>query len=361
MNSSTRNKTLYFNTAACGLISEKVINAAQLFYSQLTQNSSEVAEKWRQYNYPEIKQDLANFLDAKETNIALIPNFSFGLNAVITALQGTEKVLLFRQDYPSLIEPFLINQFEIEWIDSKDDFIIDMAELERIFQTGHIDILAISHIQWLSGFKLDLKELGHLCKQHGVYLIVDGTQSVGAHTISLANLGIDVFIFSNYKWMNAGFGTGVLYIQDSFMEKFPPKIGGYQSYILKDHTFLYEPSIKSYEPGHLNLFGFDILQNAIKEKNVCGVSKIQDHNFALTKLFLERIQNMPVELIGPYTLENRSSILFLKDKNGLAEKLKEKGVVFTNRNGHIRLSFHVQNTKEEILQLLENLYSFGSY
>jgi len=351
--------SIYLNTASCGIISPKAMNAGFKLYEQLTHNSSQAAEKWRDSDAQHIRNSIAHFLGAKERNIAMIPNFSFGINAVLHSLKGTEKILLYRQDYPSLTDPFLINDFDITWLATADNFQIDLKEIDKLIKKNEIDILAISHVQWLSGYKADLKKLCDICKKHKVILIVDGTQSMGALPIDLSKLSIDIFISSNYKWMNSGFGTGILFMNDAFLEKYTPKIGGHNSHIFQNNQLSYKPSLRSYEPGHLNMFGLNILQAAITEKTAVGIENIAEHNHKLTQFLIDGIRDVPITLIGPPDMENRSSIVFLKDENGLGTHLKENNIVVTPRDGNLRISMHYHNTQTEIQQLIDCLKSLG--
>ena len=91
-------------------------------------------------------------------------------------------------------------------------------------------MVVLSHVQYASGYTLDIHAIGELCKASDVLFVVDATQSIGAIPIDLSTLHADVLISSNYKWMNAAFGTGILYISDNFLKKYRPVVCGNQSY-----------------------------------------------------------------------------------------------------------------------------------
>jgi selenocysteine lyase/cysteine desulfurase len=320
----------------------------------LEANASLRSEQWRDEEAGKIRDAIAGFIHAPVQNVAMVPNFSFGMNCLVQSLDGNEKILLFKQDYPSLTIPFLINGFDITWIDAADGFTIDIEEINRLIISNGIDLLAISHVQWQSGFKIDLEALGDCCRKHNVSLIIDGTQSLGAIPVDLSMLQIDAFLASNYKWMNAGFGTGIMYVSGPFLKKYPPVTGGPASYVLQEGISIYEPSIRSYEPGHLNMAGLSMLAAAIREKSTMGMEYILVHNGNLTTLLLEGLQDLPVTLIGPpaYT-KDRCSIVFLKDEKGLGNWLKQHGIITTIRNGNIRISMHYYNTETDINALLK--------
>jgi len=346
--------TVYLNTAACGLVSPKATAAGMHLYTQFAADSSVYAEQWKAEEENKIRDTLSAFLEAPAESIAMIPNFSFGMNCVVQSLKGTEKVLLYRQDYPSLTEPFIINHFDITWIDAADDgFTINMETLAGLIAEKAIDLVAISHVQWLSGFKMDLEKLAAVCRKYDVILLIDGTQSLGAMPIRMAGSGIDVFIASNYKWMNAGFGTGIMYLTETFLKKYPPVVGGNNSYRMQAGKWMYAPSVHSYEPGHLNMFGFNVLAVAVRDKLGKGLDSIGQHNMQLTEYLLDSLDASTTTLIGPPSLENRSSIIFLQDKNGLGDWLRQHRIIVTHRNGNLRISMHYYNTQADIDALIQ--------
>lgn len=350
------NTITYLNTAATGLVDAAVRQAGVALYEAFEQNASTRAEKWRFEEESAIRETIAAFVGADAKNIAMLPNFSWGMNGIVQSLKGqVKRVLLYRGDYPSLLEPFKLNGFDITWIDAADGFTMPVDEIKRLIAASSIDIVAISHVQWTSGYRLDLNEIGALCKAHGVVFIVDATQSLGAMPINVPETRADVFIASNYKWMNAGFGTGIMYVTDDFLATYPPVVGGNNSYAMVDGKWQYAPSARSYEPGHPNMFGLNILKAAIEHKNRIGMPQIRAHNMRLTQLLLEELKHLPVTLIGGYDMDNRTSIVFVKDENGLGEWLKQHNIVVTHRDGNLRISMHFYNTEKDIEVLVDCL------
>lgn len=289
---STPTTPVYLNTAACGLIPGAVQESGMDLYKRFTTNSSLAAEHWRDVQRFEIKETIARFMGTTKENIALIPNFSHGINAIVQALNGNEKVLLYRKDFPSVYIPFVINNFNIVWIDDEDGFLISMEKIETLIREQKINLVAISHVQWQSGFKLDIKTLCSICRQNNVYTIIDATQSLGAVNIHLPEINPDVLIASNYKWMNAGFGSGILYMNAAFAQRYPAKISGMQSNTFrfnKEH-FDFDGGIENYEPGSINMFGFCLVNTAIEEKTKQALRLLTRRTPLLQKHFWKSFQ-----------------------------------------------------------------------
>ncbi|WP_300602050.1 aminotransferase class V-fold PLP-dependent enzyme [Niabella sp.] len=341
---------VYLNTAACGLIPPSVLEAGTRLYTGFETNSSATAEHWRNVEQLRIKENIAGFIGAPPDSIALIPNFSFGLNSIVHALNGREKVLLYKKDFPSVYAPFVINQFDIVWLDDEDGFTIDLNKIESIIREQHINLIVISHVQWQSGFKIDIKALCKLCRQHGVHTIIDATQSLGAVDLQISETDPDVVLSSNYKWMNAGFGNGLLYMNPRFAAQYPATITGMNSNTVHftSNGFGFNGGVANYEPGSLNMFGCSILNRAVLEKKALGMAFIEQHNTALTKKLVDALATLPVSIVGPATPDNRSSIVVLGDKNGLHTYLSQNNVITTGRNGLIRISIHYHNTEADI-------------
>jgi selenocysteine lyase/cysteine desulfurase len=351
----SNSKITYLNTAACGLIEEEVKAAGFDLYNAVSKSGSAAAEDWRFNKEAGIRKTIAGFIGAPATNVAMIPNFSWALNGLVQSLKGTEKVLLYKHDYPSVVEPFRINNFDITWVDAKDGFTLPVDEIETAVKNNKIDIVVLSHVQFSTGYKLDIVALGALCKEHSVLFIVDATQSIGAVPIDLSKQHADVLIASNYKWMNAGFGTGIMYISDSFLDKYPPVVGGHNSYQMVEDKMQYVPSALSYEPGHPNMLGHTIVAAAIEHKMKMGLDKIVAHNMQLTQLLIDNIGHLSTQLIGPLNIDNRTSIVILKDENGISEKIKKHNIIVTNRNNTVRISMHYYNTEADVMRLVDAL------
>lgn len=345
---SGNKSAVYLNTAGCGLIPEAVLQAGIDLYKNFELVSSATSEHWRSVTYPQIKQTVARFLGAAPEQVALIPNCSWGINALVQSLKGDERILLYKKDFPSLYLPFVTNKFNISWIDDEDGFRIDLDKIVSVIREEKIDIVVMSHVQWQSGFKTDLQALCDACRAMGVHSIIDATQSLGALPVDVSVIRPDVLIGSNYKWMNAGFGTGILYIDAAFLEKYPPVTIGLHSNAYTDSMGVAPLPIGGYEPGGLDMFGLTILQKAISLKEERGMEAIGAHNAALTQVLLDRLVTLPVQLLGAPDMQQRSSIVVIAQEEGLPEHLAAHNIVTTLRNGRIRISMHFDNVADDV-------------
>lgn len=345
----------YFNTAATGLVMPKYVKATTAFLNDLIVNASEANEKWYNDFLPDLRHAAAELLDADVSEIAFVPNFSYALSALVHALTPGMRVMVLHEDYPSVVDPFRLNGFDVHRLKSEYKVHFNIEEIMVQCLARKTEILAISHVQWLTGFKVDLNALGKFCREKGILLIVDATQSLGAVPISLRESGADVIISSNYKWMNAGLGTGIMCARRDFLERFPAKIRGNHSRMLAGEKWTDDASILGYEPGHLNTPGLVMLAQSIEDKLHTGIDQIEKHNMQLTRLFVEDMVNEKTSVIGPESMQGRSSIVAVRGGENLFHELTRQGFVVSFRNGAVRISFHYHNTKEEVDALVRYL------
>jgi selenocysteine lyase/cysteine desulfurase len=164
---------------------------------------------------PAIKQQVADLIRAKTSEVALIQNFSIGLNLFVQSLPAKTKILLIEHDYPSLTTPFQINDFEITWTTFEDDHTLNLNKIEEAIKRHKPAFFALSHCQYLTGYLADLDSIGAICKQYNCKFIVDATQSFGSISIDVKKCNISILGASCYKWALAGFGNGFLYINEN--------------------------------------------------------------------------------------------------------------------------------------------------
>lgn len=338
---------LYLNTPACGLISQKTHRAIVNYHTRYLAGGSLIADDWIQTELENTRNLLANFVNANNSELALVPNFSFAYNALLDGL-GKKKVVVYERDYPSLLLPLKLKGFELTYLKDTSGFEIDYDQLFDTLKNSEAEMLVISHVQYRTGFLLDLKVVGEYCHQNQIIFIVDATQSAGAYPLNFSELNVDALIWSNYKWMNAGFGNGVLCVKNSLLEQHSPTIGGFGSYELKDNEWSYSPSIKSFEPSHPNMPALCGLTSSIKEIMVAGVKLIREHNLKLTLSLIERLNEEGINYFGNSESDSFRNFIVIPATIEEHQYFMSQKVITTFREGYIRLGFHKYNESTDV-------------
>lgn len=350
-------KYTYFNTASCGLMSTQAIDHNKTFHSLLA-NQGSVYRDTQPTEMQKVKETVGAFINTEAKDIALIPNFSNGINYVVPMLKSLGSVLLVENDYPSLTLPWQLHNFDIHWMPQSPQGVIDLDQIAKALKTHHIKILAISYVQYATGFKIPLESLSKICAENNTLLVVDATQALGVVPIDLKNTQVDILISSCYKWTTAGFGNGILYLHPSIIEQFETPVIG------KNSTGLF-PGIynadaiglqaRTFEVGHYNYAAFLILDYVMNELQRIGQQNIYDHVLELARYFKERVPQQ-YTLISDYTSEQSTGIVSIKGgSTKLMEELVKENIVVSARGEGMRVSMHFYNTFEEIDHLLRVL------
>ena len=169
--------SIFANTAATGLLSQSLLEWRQEHDLDYLVGGSEA--KMEQLEIiSNTRETIGNFFGCPIASIALVQNFSLGLNMLLEGLDKSSKILLIENDYPSVNWPFESRGFPISY--ARLDKNLERHILEKV-ESEQIDVLALSLIQWLNGIKVDLNFLKKLKTQFPKLLIIaDGTQFCGA-------------------------------------------------------------------------------------------------------------------------------------------------------------------------------------
>ena len=353
------NSTIYLDTAATGIVSPETLKAGKPYNDLLLTSPSAAFYSFLESEYPTLQTNLAKFMGVAEERLSLAPNFSYGFSMLLASVKPYKKeVLVLDSDYPSLLLPLQLQGFKVHKLPSTNGFSWSLEEIENAITKHNVNVFALSHVQYNTGFKADMAAISNVCRMHGVLLLVDATQSLGASDFQFDTSGIDVLIASNYKWMNAGFGSAVMCFKKGFLDQFKPAIAGYGSLVTHNGQMVYEPSASSYFPGHMSLQALLMLNHAVKEKLNMDMKAIENENMAMAQELVAALQGLPLELVGTAQMTNRSAIVVIKSTEQLHAHLLENGIRTTFRNNTSRISFHYTNKKEDVNILLNCLKNF---
>lgn len=340
---------VYLNTASCGLLSKSLVAWRREHDTNLMKGGSMFRDLHKAH-IREIRNDVSQFFSTSESNVALVPNFSFGLNSLLDGLKRDQKVLLLKGDYPSINWPVEHRDFEVCYAEINEHLEQNIADAVKEHQP---DIFAFSMVQYTSGILIDLNFLKKLkAKYPQLLLIADGTQFLGTQNFNFDESAIDILGGSMYKWMLAGYGNGVFMIKKSAQQQIAPKTIGFNS---ADATFSKRDTIEfvgRLEPGHQDTINYGSLGRSIQFFNELGKDQIEAHLTNLKKKAKAAFEKLGLLHDSVVQRDDHSTIFNLKGDAGLFQKLKDSGIICSLRGTGIRVSFHIYNTEEDLHKLV---------
>jgi selenocysteine lyase/cysteine desulfurase len=346
----------YLNTASCGLVSQATAAAAQQFYLELLEQGGTPRNDWYA-QIPLLRQEVAGWLGAGADEIALLPNFSVACNYVARALTGCSRVLLLDRDYSSLTLPWLLPDYQVHYFSAAPNGAIDLNVLEEQVKKHQIELLAISHVQYASGYCVDLETLARCCRDWNVVLVVDATQSLGVVPIDVRKLPVDVLIGSGYKWMTAGFGNALLFVRRSLHHRLAVPAVGNNSFddapTVRSRTDL-SFSARLLEVGHYDFASLWALRQAVSELQALGQQVIHQRVQELTNYLYAHLPPS-AEVVSDYAAARRSGITVLRGGAELERALLKQKIVASARPMGLRISLHFYNNQADIDHLCQGL------
>lgn len=344
------NHTIYANTAAFGLLGEELLEWRQSHdLDYLIGGSSMKIDSMGLIS--EARELVGEFFNCNKDLVALVPNFSLGLNLMLEGLDSKEHILLLENDYPSVNWPFESRDFQISY--AKIDEKLEENIKEQV-RTNSVTVLALSLVQWINGIRVDLEFLKSLKEEFPQLLIIaDGTQFCGAFDIDFESSGIDILGASGYKWLLAGTGNGFMLFRDSTEGRLSIKATGFNSAnaVLTSKNTI--PFNKHFEPGHLDSLNFGSLKRSLEILNDIGMKEITITNERLSNKAMKGFSELDLLNKDVLRRPQHSTIFNIRGDDRLYNHLFESNVVCSRRGNGIRLSFHYYNTVEDIDSILE--------
>ena len=146
----------------------------------------------------------ADVLEVESAFVALVDSTSRGCAIVLAGLglKPGDEVVTTTDEHFGLIGPLHASGVRVIVAAADEDAIVAAV-------TSRTKLLALSHVLWTSGRRLDLQALQAAT---GLPLLVDGAQSAGA--IPTGAGAYDFYTVSAQKWLCAPEPTGALYVRD---------------------------------------------------------------------------------------------------------------------------------------------------
>lgn len=340
---------VYLNTASNGVIPKPVIEWRRQHDLDLMNHASVFRDKHK-LHIEQIRQSVAGFFNTSTDETALIPNLSFGMNTVLEGLPKGQKILLLKNDYPSINWPVETRDFDVCYAEIDENL---EHNIEEAVTKHRPDVFIFSIVQWLSGIKIDFEFLKHLKSYHpNLLLIADGTQYLGTENFSFAKNVIDVLGASAYKWLTAGYGNGFIMVKESARERIFPRTIGFNSAERFESAAAETTFMKHFEPGHQDTLNYGSLEQAILFQKKMGAEALYHKIESLTEKAKTRFAGMGLLKNDTLLRKKHAPIFNLKGDATLFEKLKQHNIICSPRGGGIRVSFHYYNTEADLEKLI---------
>ncbi|HEY6121702.1 MAG TPA: aminotransferase class V-fold PLP-dependent enzyme [Pyrinomonadaceae bacterium] len=363
--------SIYLNHAA---VSPPPISTIQAIESQLRDVSTNGSVNYRSWLAVKeaARQKLASLLGARPEQLAFVRNTSDGLSTVANGMawRTGDNIVTFRNEFPSNVYPWLRlkNNLGIELrICEEHDGRINIEEILSLVDK-QTRVIAISHVQYASGFQIDLARLGKAARRHDALLVVDVIQSLGVIPIDVEAELVDVAAGAGHKWLLTPEGVGFLYLSDRARERIEPTLVGWTSVPnpedYNNFSQGWNKGTLAWESGTAPTSLFYGLKASLDLLTTIGISNISEYLANLTDHFCRSLDGSSYHVASSRTKSEKSQIVCIQNTRGLTpmslfQNLRKQNIIAAPRGNRLRIAPHAYNTIQEIDELTHALFGLS--
>jgi|LSQX01.1.fsa_nt_gb cysteine desulfurase family protein len=327
------------------------------------------------YRAREVVAELFNAPDPLRTVFGY--NITEALNLCLHGiLHPADHVITGSMEHNSMIRP--LRQLQKQGIEVSVVHCDNMGRLNPADIEAHIrpntKLVAISHASNVVGTLVPVQEIGGICRENGILLLVDTAQSAGCYPVDMQKDMIDLLGFTGHKSLYGPTGTGGLIIGERVEEKQikPLKQGGTGSHSEHEEQPSFLPD--AFESGTLNAMGLAGLTAGVEWILHEGLSNIRSHEINLTGKLIDGLRQIPgCTVYGTLDAKEQTAIVSFNlqgmDSSEVGYRLDEEydilcriglhcsplahQTIGTFPKGTVRLGLSYFNTEEEIERVIE--------
>ncbi len=357
----------YLNSAAVSPMPTTAIEAINLQLRDVASHGALHYQDW--INTKERSRGLiAQMLNVRAEQVAFVRNTSDGIASIANGLSwgADDNIVSFAGEFPANF---------YAWRRIRDKFGVDLRLCREI--DGRVDIdellsmidantkvVALSAVQYASGFKADLERVGRAARAVDALFVVDIIQGFGAMPFDLPAQYVDAACGASHKWLCAPEGCGIIYLSDRARERIEPTLVGWISvptpWDFADREQSFKDNALAWESGTGCASLFYGLEQSLKLLHETGADRIEGHLTELTNRLCDGLAGRGFEIISSRTPGERSQIVCVRHRhditsNQLASHLEAASVIVSPRGDRLRIAPHFYNNESDIDRLLEAL------
>jgi selenocysteine lyase/cysteine desulfurase len=356
-----RERLIYLNHAAVAPLCKPAADAMKHLADDCMNFGSRHYNEWLDA-YEGLRVAAARLINTDRSEIALVKNTSEGIATVAMGLDWKpgDRMVAFSEEFPANYYPWKrleARGIRVTWLSVEDplDKIADAARGAKL--------LAISFVQFLSGYRAPIQAIGEICRANQCFFLVDAIQGLGAFPIDVQASHIDALAADGHKWLLGPEGCGILYINQALQDRVEPvefgwtNVAGYNDYASRDMALRQDAG--RYECGTLNTIGCFGLKASIELLLEVEVGIIGPVVQNLGDRIAAGVLNKGYELLGTRTPETGAGIVSFRkpglDAVAIVRKLAAAGIAAAPRAGWVRTSPHFYISPSDIDRMLAEL------
>jgi selenocysteine lyase/cysteine desulfurase len=331
-----------------------------------------------------VRESAAKLLNCSSAEIAFVPNTTSGVSIIAESFpwQPGDNVVVPANEFPSNALPWrnlIARGVEVRAVPCAEIG----CDADRLIAAtdSRTRIVAVSWVDFVTGWRQDLDDLADRCHQREVLLFVDGIQGAGVIPLDLRRTPIDFFVADGHKWLLGPEGAGILFIRSEHLDRLRPIGVGWNS-LNSAGNFDRSPfgldrdasedakafrvveslplselknSAARFEGGSHNVGGILALGASLELLMSFGIPAVWDRLQDVMSRLRVLVDECGGRVISSNDERRRSGIVAFEFPGrslvGLRERGLPRGVILNLRRGLVRLSPHAYANDDDLERL----------
>lgn len=358
----------YFDHAAVAPLPAAAAERLRKFADQASKSGD---KHWLEWSLivSQLRTSAAKLLGAIESEVALVPNTTIGINLVAEGFpwKSGDNLVVPDNEFPSNLLPWKNLRrrgVEVRMLPVSDGGEISLDRLVELID-DRTRLVALSWVGFVSGYRVDLYRAAEEVHRRGALLFVDAIQGLGAFPINVHEAQIDFLAADGHKWMLGPEGAGLLYVAEKHLELLEPLLLGWNSLAeggFDPRSVNLKHTAARYEGGSYNMAGLLAFEASLDLLLRLGTNRIDS---PIAAAILENVATIAKQLdecgfaVQLPSEEFRSGILTaswpgaqVSELNAARKHCVEQNVILSVRAGRIRIATHAYNDADDIERLV---------
>lgn len=310
-----------------------------------------------------VRSLMAQVLCASPDEIAVTASASAGINALASALDFSgprNKVVVTDFEFPTNAQIWHAQErrgAEVVHVHRDADGYIP-AEMFADVIDERTQLVAITHVCFRNGAKLDIPGIVRLARAKGAKVLLDTYQSVGSCHIDVKALDVDFVVGGMLKYLLGTAGIGFMYVRGELIESLVPTNSGWwaQEQVTAMDITANRPSrsARRFEAGTPAVVNCYAAEAGLKTLLRVGTPAIEERIRGLTRLCLDNLREIGWPSITPDQDERRGAMVCVpsRDSAGLFQELEKRDIVTSFRDSNLRASHHFYNDADDVARFI---------
>jgi selenocysteine lyase/cysteine desulfurase len=360
------NALTYVDVAARNPLSSRVRAAIEAYLDD-RQEALDSKHLWLA-KVERVRGKVAALIGAQPEQVAFTKNTSHGIASMIAALPwqaGDNVVIAPDFEHPNNVYAWL--PLRRSGITVKtlplDGPVVTLEQIGRAVD-ARTKAVGVASVSFATGGRADLHGIARFCRERGVFLLVDGVQSVGVMALDVRKTPVDAIAAATSKSMLGLYGLGILYCRDAEqlhpaqLSRFGVDLGDEHEYVQGDLEYRLAQGAKRFDIGNYNYLAIHALDAALDHILEIGVERVQGHALGLSAALTRGLAELGFGLVSSRDPEQMSHVVvFAPPAAGpsvpeVGEMLNQHRIRHTIRRFGLRMSFHIYNNMSDVERIL---------